>query len=61
MAARQQLTVTQAAAKLGCSTSTVRRLVRSQQLSGHRVGRVMVVSLSSVEAYLDRNKIGPKS
>lgn len=57
------VTVTAAAIALGCDQSTVRALLRSDQLSGHHVGKGdrptgVRVSLASIRAYKDRHRVG---
>jgi len=57
------VTVTAAAIALGCDQSTVRALLRSDQLSGHHVGKSdrpsgVRVSVASIRAYKERHSIG---
>jgi excisionase family DNA binding protein len=58
------ITVDQVARMLGCNPSTVRVLLRTGQLTGHRVGkgrepRGVRVHVSSVFAYRERHAIQP--
>jgi excisionase family DNA binding protein len=57
------VTVAQAARRLGCATSTVRELLDTGQLSGHRVGkgekpRGIRVHADAIRRYKARNSIG---
>ncbi|MBR2813438.1 MAG: helix-turn-helix domain-containing protein [Reyranella sp.] len=61
--AEASITVDRAAIMLGCDPSTVRKLLRRQQLTGHRVGlgdqpNGVRVHLESVRAYKRRHAIG---
>lgn len=59
--AERSVTVAQAALLLGVDESTIRRLIDSGDLIGHRVGvklRGVRVYLSSVTDYRERNIIG---
>ena len=47
-----------AAAELGCSTQTIRKLIAERQLAAVRVGRVLKVTSDSLQAYLDANTVG---
>jgi excisionase family DNA binding protein len=46
-----------AAALLDCSAVTIRTLIDSGELKGHRVGRLIKVNADSVDEYLDRQTI----
>ena len=57
------VTVAVAARRLGCDPTTVRALLVSRQLSGHRVGkgenpRGVRVHLASINDYIARHQIG---
>ena len=57
------VTVAVAARRLGCDPTTVRALLVSRQLSGHRVGkgknpRGIRVHLASIHDYISRHQIG---
>lgn len=62
----ESVTVTEAARRLGCATSTVRELLDAKQLSGHRVGKFVEgkaprgvrVHAASIKAYQQRNGVG---
>jgi hypothetical protein len=57
------VTVAVASRRLGCDPSTVRELLRTRALGGHRVGkgkdpRGVRVHLASIHDYIARNSIG---
>lgn len=57
------VTVAVAARRLGCDPTTVRALLASRQLGGHRVGkgkhpRGVRVHLASINDYIGRHQIG---
>jgi excisionase family DNA binding protein len=61
--AEESVKVAEAARRLGCATSTVRDLLDSGQLSGHRVGKGMTprgvrVHAVSIRRYKARHAIG---
>lgn len=61
----ESVTVAEAARRLGCATSTVRELVNSGRLRGHRIGkgdnpRGIRISARSIEAYKMANAITPR-
>ena len=47
-----------AAAELGCSTQTIRKLIAENRLAAVRVGRVLKVTRDSLQAYRDANTVG---
>ena len=60
----ESVTVAEAARRLGCATSTVRALIDSGDLTGHRVGkggspRGVRVHAASIRRYKARNTLGP--
>jgi excisionase family DNA binding protein len=56
----RSLTVAQAAALLSCDPSTVRRLLKKGDISGHRIGKDGVrVFASSIAAYQRQHAIIP--
>ncbi|MGQ3297699.1 helix-turn-helix domain-containing protein [Reyranella sp.] len=60
----ESVTVAEAARRLGCATSTVRALIDSGDLTGHRVGkgtspRGVRVHAASIRHYKGRNTLGP--
>jgi len=61
--AEESVTVAEAARRLGCAESTVRELLDSRQLSGHRVGkgrnpRGVRVHAESIRRYKARHALG---
>lgn len=63
-AAEESVTIAEAARRLGCGASTVRALLASGELTGHRVGkcaspRGVRVHSASVRSYKARHTLGP--
>ena len=52
----QYMTTEDAAKKLGYHLESVRRMLRDKELEGMKWGGVWLVSIESVEAYLEQNK-----
>lgn len=60
----ESVTVAEAARRLGCGASTVRALIASGELTGHRVGkcsqpRGIRVHAAAVRRYKARHALGP--
>jgi excisionase family DNA binding protein len=51
---RQTRTVYEAAERMGCHPLTVRRLIRDGKLRAVRIGRKVVVPVSALDEFLER-------
>jgi excisionase family DNA binding protein len=49
------LTVGEVANALGVSTATIRRLIRGDELKAHKFGRVVRISCSDLDAYVQKS------
>jgi excisionase family DNA binding protein len=58
-ASRRWLSTTEAADELGVTTRTVYRLIDDGALCAHRIGRVIRVMATELDAFLDRSRIRP--
>jgi excisionase family DNA binding protein len=53
------VTVEDAAQRLGCDHSTVRKLVRGGKLPAHRVGRAIRIKVGAIRQYETDNAVEP--
>jgi len=57
-AAKEFLTIKQAAGLYGLGSSTIRLYIRKRQLAARKVGRRVLIKRTDLEVFLDSNRIG---